>query len=299
MVDAGYHGHVPKPPEVDWAIWIGSCGCREAVAVPEKARVMLVKSVNEWVLREKKKCVADKCPLAPYFPAEKKREFQAVQRIFGVSKVVKILKNLNTEEERKTAADSMIWEASCWQEDPIQGPHGVFRRVSEQLNFYKNIVISPQAPTTSQGTQMLYRPLLINGATNHTNNNGGITMMNNMNGVGDHPIGNSMMDYSSNSYAYAAYNNHVVQNMDHQNGSSSRAVILGQQHLNINNNQELQRTDDYQNGSAVPVILPQQHHANLGFTQPYYLGSGQYNSSTDAMMARLEEVHLDKETHNC
>lgn len=84
---------------------------------------------------QRKKCT-EKCILAPFFPVEKNREFQAVHKVFGVSNIAKTLKNLN-HEDRKRAADSLIWEAFCWQKDPINGPYGEHKRVFEELNLYK------------------------------------------------------------------------------------------------------------------------------------------------------------------
>ncbi|XP_027172167.1 LOB domain-containing protein 2 [Coffea eugenioides] len=254
---------------------------------------------------QRKKCT-DKCILAPFFPVEKNREFQAVHKIFGVSNVAKILRSHNSEEERKRAADSLIWEAFAWQRDPIQGPSGEFRRVVEELKFYKTQYqkITSQLPPTSQvTTSMGYKPavnaavaspVLVNGAWNNARNNnaninGGIsTMMNNirglssngggLSGVHDHPNGNSIIDHSSNPFAYGANSNHlVVQTMEHQNGSA--AVILSQQHPNGNSNGVLQGFE-HQNGTAA-VMLPQQHHTISGFNQQYYIPTGQYNSSTD------------------
>lgn len=85
---------------------------------------------------QRKKCT-EKCTLAPFFPVDKNREFQAVHKVFGVSNVTKILKRLNFED-RKRAADSLVWEAFSRQKDPILGPFGEYRRVLEELNWYKN-----------------------------------------------------------------------------------------------------------------------------------------------------------------
>lgn len=259
---------------------------------------------------QRKKCT-DKCTLAPFFPIEKNREFQAVHKIFGVSNVAKILKNNNSnnnsEEERRRASDSLIWEAFAWQRDPIQGPYGEFRRVVEELKFYKTQYhkIIPQLPSASQGTTtaMVYKPgvatsmaspVLINGTWNNNSNNnasninGGITMMNNISGCGglnsnggklsgfhEHPNGNSIIDHSPNPYGYAANSNNnkhvIVQNLDHQNGST--AVILPHQHPNNNNNTRILQSMDHQNGTAA-VVLPQQHHPIPGFNQQYYLATG-------------------------
>ncbi|CAA3008819.1 Hypothetical predicted protein [Olea europaea subsp. europaea] len=85
---------------------------------------------------QRKKCT-EKCILAPFFPVDKTREFQGVHKVFGVSKVTKIVMNLE-EEDRKRAVDSLIWEAFCRQKDPVLGPYGEYRRVCEELRLYQS-----------------------------------------------------------------------------------------------------------------------------------------------------------------
>ncbi|KAL7143687.1 hypothetical protein ABFS83_08G208800 [Erythranthe nasuta] len=84
---------------------------------------------------QRKKCT-DKCTLAPFFPVEKSREFQAVHKVFGVSNITKIITSLK-EEDRKIAVDSLVWEALCRYKDPVLGPYGDYRRVCEELRLFK------------------------------------------------------------------------------------------------------------------------------------------------------------------
>lgn len=95
---------------------------------------------------QRKKC-DESCILAPFFPAEKNREFQAVHKVFGVSNIQKIIKSLD-EKDRKRAADSLVWEAFCRQKDPILGPYGEYSKLSEELKLYKSSVQYYQPPTT-------------------------------------------------------------------------------------------------------------------------------------------------------
>ncbi|KAL8130055.1 hypothetical protein V2J09_019210 [Rumex salicifolius] len=101
---------------------------------------------------QRKKCT-DKCILAPFFPAEKAREFQAVHKVFGVSNVQKIVKGLAGDDDRKRAADSLIWEAFCRQRDPVLGPYGEYRRVYDELRLYKTAShrANHQVPAAHQG----------------------------------------------------------------------------------------------------------------------------------------------------
>ncbi|KAK4285296.1 hypothetical protein QN277_002013 [Acacia crassicarpa] len=62
----------------------------------------------------------ENCVLAPYFPGNKIEEFQAVQTVFGVSNLIKLVKRVR-KEHRKTVVESLIWEAKCRLEDPVLG----------------------------------------------------------------------------------------------------------------------------------------------------------------------------------
>ncbi|GKV36791.1 hypothetical protein SLEP1_g44884 [Rubroshorea leprosula] len=80
-----------------------------------------------------KKC-DENCLLAQYFPAEKAEEFNAVYKTFGVKNLTKMLKSV-PNDHRKQAADTLIWEAMAWKEDPLQGPRGLYNRVIAELNI--------------------------------------------------------------------------------------------------------------------------------------------------------------------
>ncbi|PQQ04574.1 hypothetical protein Pyn_24249 [Prunus yedoensis var. nudiflora] len=70
---------------------------------------------------QRKKC-DDDCVMAPYFTAEKEEAFRAVHKIFGVSNTSKLLKKLEDKNHRGRAAESFIWEACTWKQDPVNGP---------------------------------------------------------------------------------------------------------------------------------------------------------------------------------
>ncbi|KAM1029824.1 hypothetical protein ACFX15_041507 [Malus domestica] len=84
---------------------------------------------------QRKKCHAG-CILAPYFPADRTREFLAVHKVFGVSNVTKMVKNVE-EPNRRKVAESLVWEALCRQKDPVLGAYGEYRMVSDELKRYK------------------------------------------------------------------------------------------------------------------------------------------------------------------
>ncbi|KAE9616904.1 hypothetical protein Lal_00034569 [Lupinus albus] len=83
---------------------------------------------------QRKKC-NEKCVLAPYFPSSRTAEFDAVHKVFGVSNITKLIKNVEVEDQRMVV-DSLIWEACCRQRDPIQGAYGEFTKIYYQ---YKKV----------------------------------------------------------------------------------------------------------------------------------------------------------------
>lgn len=85
---------------------------------------------------QRKRC-SDECLLAPYFPADRLCDFKAVHKVFGVSNITKMVRFVGKENGQKTA-DSLVWEAFCRQRDPVLGAYGEFKRVCEELKFYKN-----------------------------------------------------------------------------------------------------------------------------------------------------------------
>ncbi|GAA0139135.1 hypothetical protein LIER_00744 [Lithospermum erythrorhizon] len=111
---------------------------------------------------QRKKCT-DKCILAPLFPVEKTKEFQAVHRVFGVSNLTKIVGNLPRDDDRRRAVQSLIWEASWRLRDPILGPYGEYKRIYDELKLYKNQFQCGnmyQNNVSSQGgvTTTMYKP---------------------------------------------------------------------------------------------------------------------------------------------
>ncbi|GFP78775.1 LOB domain-containing protein 2 [Phtheirospermum japonicum] len=158
---------------------------------------------------QRKKCT-NKCVLAPFFPVEKTREFQAVHKVFGVSNVTKIITNLK-DEERRVAVDSLVWEALCRQKDPVRGPYGDYQRICEE-----SIGLMGWSNNNNNSSKVM--------SINNNNNNNN----NNFHG----PPGNSVVEFCP--YAYSSSQHHIQDTAEKlrvgmENGSS--ALILPQQHL--------------------------------------------------------------------
>ncbi|KAF8408037.1 hypothetical protein HHK36_007177 [Tetracentron sinense] len=76
---------------------------------------------------QRRKCSAE-CPLAPYFPADQPKIFQNVHRHFGVSNIVKILRQLYPNQKAE-AMRSIIYEAGIRERNPIHGCLGITRQL--------------------------------------------------------------------------------------------------------------------------------------------------------------------------
>ncbi|KZV46390.1 hypothetical protein F511_23231, partial [Dorcoceras hygrometricum] len=164
--------------------------------------------------------------------------FQAVHKVFGVSNVTKIVRNLG-EEDRKIAVDSLVWEALCRQKDPVLGPYGDYRRVCEELRLYKNQF---RQLSITQGS-LVYKPtqrmitswndnrVVNTNNDNNNNNNFNDNIVDNsfMNNI--HINGNPVMDFYPFGYNDSAHNiqdsNKLVR-PERQNDSS---LMLPQQYL--------------------------------------------------------------------
>ncbi|XP_012079540.1 LOB domain-containing protein 2 [Jatropha curcas] len=190
---------------------------------------------------QRKKCGED-CILAPYFPADRSREFQAVHKVFGVSNVMKLVRSVR-EEDRKTVADSLVWEAFCRQNDPILGPLGEYRKIQEELKLYKN-----QTQMVNQNQLVQQQQGMISSAWNGTNKGGG----------GGGGLANN--------------NNSIVINHSHNNGNGN--IIVDQIPYDSYPLNYVQGTEKVRRQEKLQPHLQQQQHSitTAGFNQqPYYL----------------------------
>ncbi|KAL0330702.1 UNVERIFIED_CONTAM: LOB domain-containing protein 22 [Sesamum angustifolium] len=66
---------------------------------------------------QRRRCAPD-CPLAPFFPADRVKEFLNAHKLFGVGNIIKILKKV-PQHERQNAMRSVIFEANVRARDPV------------------------------------------------------------------------------------------------------------------------------------------------------------------------------------
>uniref|UniRef100_A0A803PSD1 LOB domain-containing protein n=1 Tax=Cannabis sativa TaxID=3483 RepID=A0A803PSD1_CANSA len=214
---------------------------------------------------QRKKC-HEGCTLAPYFPAERSREFQAVHKVFGVSNVTKMVKNIVEDEDRRKAVDSLVWEACCRQKDPVLGPYAEYRKVYDELKIYKSQEINQR--TTASAYKSLSGLVGWNSTSSVSTNNGN----NNINGQ------NGMVSGIVNSSNSLSYNFHDNGNavVDQSPFSCYSSSNYGQSTHEKIRQQEKNSTTTVD--SVVPIVLQQhqQQYSLGGFNQQYYL-SGQFN----------------------
>lgn len=91
---------------------------------------------------QRRKCSKD-CLLAPYFPADKPQVFGNAHRLFGVSNISKILKQVK-EEYRDDAMKSIIIESDMRAQFPVGGCldvimmyYGMIKNSEQELNSVK------------------------------------------------------------------------------------------------------------------------------------------------------------------
>ena len=84
---------------------------------------------------QRRKCSID-CPLAPYFPPKRSREFLNVHKLFGVSNVLRILKRVHPSTKADTI-NSIIYEAEAWGRDPIYGCVGIILFLQVQVEHLR------------------------------------------------------------------------------------------------------------------------------------------------------------------
>lgn len=77
--------------------------------------------------------------LAPYFPPERQSDFQNAHKLFGVSNIVKKLRQLSAPDRQK-AVNTMVYEANMRAENPSGGCYaiikyyeGFIRKLEEEL----------------------------------------------------------------------------------------------------------------------------------------------------------------------
>ncbi|XP_043706292.1 LOB domain-containing protein 27-like isoform X2 [Telopea speciosissima] len=92
---------------------------------------------------QRRKCAAD-CPLAPYFPPHEPKTFQNAHRLFGVSNILKILKQLNPNQ-KNDAMGSIIFQSNMRDRFPVHGCYGIICQLRFQIEQVQQELLAVQA----------------------------------------------------------------------------------------------------------------------------------------------------------
>ncbi|KAF9662314.1 hypothetical protein SADUNF_Sadunf18G0040100 [Salix dunnii] len=84
---------------------------------------------------QRRRCSPD-CPLAPFFPPEKAKDFEAAHKLFGVHNIVNNLKKTSPEQKPESIT-SMVYEANARVRDPVSGCTGIISRLLQKINAVK------------------------------------------------------------------------------------------------------------------------------------------------------------------
>lgn len=85
---------------------------------------------------QRRKCASD-CPLAPYFPPDQPKRFLNVHRLFGVSSILRILRQVDVDK-REDTVKSIVYEADTREKDPVHGCLGIIHLLQNQVNKLKD-----------------------------------------------------------------------------------------------------------------------------------------------------------------
>ncbi|KAK4839634.1 hypothetical protein QYF36_023555 [Acer negundo] len=84
---------------------------------------------------QRRKCAPD-CILAPYFPHDRQRQFLNAHKLFGVSNITKIIKNLEPPEKDE-AMRTIMFQSDVRANDPVGGCFRIIRELQRQIEFTK------------------------------------------------------------------------------------------------------------------------------------------------------------------
>ncbi|XP_002517449.4 LOB domain-containing protein 22 [Ricinus communis] len=79
----------------------------------------------------RRKC-AEACALAPYFPADQEETFRNAQRLFGVCRIQKMLRQAD-KDKREDVMVSIKYESNMRAEYPVHGCRGVVCHLQSQI----------------------------------------------------------------------------------------------------------------------------------------------------------------------
>ncbi|OAY36504.1 LOB domain-containing protein 22 isoform X1 [Manihot esculenta] len=110
---------------------------------------------------QRRKCAPD-CILAPYFPHDRQRQFLNAHKLFGVSNITKIIKNLN-QTDKDEAMRTIIFQSDVRANDPVGGCYRIIRELQRQIEYHKaelDLVLHQLAICRAQAQQQTHFQML-------------------------------------------------------------------------------------------------------------------------------------------
>ncbi|GAA0165136.1 hypothetical protein LIER_39921 [Lithospermum erythrorhizon] len=197
---------------------------------------------------QRRKCSSE-CILAPYFPASQHKVFQNVHRLYGVRKIMNLLKDLPTDELREDAMISIKYESDMRAKFPVNGCTFVISKlekqylqaaqelkyVHEQLKHYKDQFLNCQIADPVGVLQF------------------GVTSNNCIDGQFSDSDTNEQMDFmmmNSNHPNYIQF--YEFGNVNNSNNTNNNNVVLGLD--TIPTSCDLENNDNHH--TSVPIQAP-------------------------------------------
>ncbi|XP_041001372.1 LOB domain-containing protein 22-like [Juglans microcarpa x Juglans regia] len=84
---------------------------------------------------QRRKCAPD-CILAPYFPHDRQKQFLNAHKLFGVSNIIKIIKNLD-QPDKDEAMRTIIFQSNVRANDPVGGCCRMIRDLQRLIDYNK------------------------------------------------------------------------------------------------------------------------------------------------------------------
>ncbi|MBA0840416.1 hypothetical protein Goarm_003000 [Gossypium armourianum] len=111
---------------------------------------------------QRRKCAPD-CILAPYFPHDRQRQFQNAHKLFGVSNITKIIKNLNPPE-KDIAMRTIVFQSDARANDPVGGCYRIIQELQRQIEYSQaelDLVLHQLAICRAQAAQQQHSDLTL------------------------------------------------------------------------------------------------------------------------------------------
>ncbi|CAK9179960.1 unnamed protein product [Ilex paraguariensis] len=115
---------------------------------------------------QRRKCAPD-CILAPYFPHDRQRQFLNAHKLFGVSNITKIIRNLD-QPDKDEAMRTIIIQSDVRANDPVGGCYRIIRELQRLIEYNRaelDIVLHQLAICRAQ-TQ--HQQILMSDPTDHS-----------------------------------------------------------------------------------------------------------------------------------